>query len=116
MTDTELSGLELRRAVAERIGWRNCVTRNNNLRGTVPGHPDARAEVPPYEQSVDACLRELVPWARVAGFKDFDLSVRHINTWLARFGSMAGWLPFQATDTPAEAICRAFLKLPDAEC
>src|SRR3989304_536968 len=91
---SELSGVELRRAVAEKIGWTGLVTypHGGEIFGFRPGEElgeDLRgSKVPHYELSLDACMRDGLPSPRERGYPDFDLSLRHHVRW----GACRPWL------------------------
>lgn len=112
--------VELRKAVAAKIGWTGLVVYplTGEIFGWKPGEEQGEylrgQKVSPYELSTDACFADLVPWAKsrewLLDLRDYD------HFWIATFTArptspVAVESPFAQGKHPGEAICRAFLKL-----
>lgn len=101
--NTELSGIELRKAVAEKLGW----TDLSVFAQTLYGRYGDEHMVPVYDQSVDICLRDLSPRIQETGYR--ILIIQTSKGWDVML--VASSIEGQGKDL-AEAICRAFLGLP----
>lgn len=111
---TELSGIELRKAVATALGWTVSEDRGDGemyrldladgLRPAVP-------LVPHFDSSLDACFAPGGPVERLRADHGLDLGMTEADTWLAVFYPMSGDEGGGSAESsnPAEAVCRAFL-------
>lgn len=123
---TEQPNLELRKQVAEKLGWTDLriYTRFGvgSLWGVSPGnHEDwyTMGEVPAYELSTDACFRDIIPKAREMGCGNCEVLIVETTDGsfaACRLGNLGGWgTNYIRRKEPAEAICLAFLEVPEPE-
>ena len=104
---------DLNRKVCEKLGWKDTVT--GSLTGRVGGtNPagDLNRIAPDYTTDLNALFRDVVPKMGdviIGTVEDrwfcnvYGVNVRNQSTTLAQ----------GEADTPAEAICRAFLQMED---
>lgn len=113
---SSMSNAELKRVIAERLGWAQVTHNAMKWLGSTQGAdllgfpPEAAGEeavytrVPNWPESADAAI-ELFPYG-------FDIRImRRRGQWLVGLGDTV----YPTADTPARALCEAWLAWSDAQ-